>query len=39
MSLGQFVTTGEPVRLEGEGLVLREWTEAISTSWCNSSTN
>ena len=27
MSLGQFVTTGEPVRLEGGGLVLREWTE------------
>jgi len=27
MSLGQFVTTGEPMRLEGEGLVLREWTE------------
>lgn len=28
MSLGQFVAAGEPVRLEGEGLVLREWTES-----------
>ncbi len=27
MSLGQFVAAGEPMRLEGEGLVLREWTE------------
>jgi len=27
LSLGQFVAAGEPMRLEGEGLVLREWTE------------